>query len=70
MSAIGNLAAGVAAIIFAAVLAVADAAVVQAVEAEGVDVGKLGDDLGQHVDEEVAVGAQQAEHAAVRELFA
>ena len=50
-------------------LAIADAAVVQAVEAEGVHVGILGQDLRQDVDEEIAVGAEQAEHAAVRILL-
>ena len=50
-------------------LAVADAAVVQAVEAEGVDVRMLLKNLGQHVDEEVAVRPERAEHAAVAELF-
>ena len=50
-------------------LAVADAAVVQAVEAEGIDVGELRQDLGEHVDEEVAVRPEQAEHAAVRVLL-
>lgn len=49
--------------------AVADAAVVQAVEAEGVHVGVLRQDFREHVDEEIAIGAEHTEHAAVAEFF-
>ena len=49
--------------------AVADAAVVQPVEAEGVDGRVLRQDLGQDVDEEIAVRPEQAEHPAVRILL-
>ena len=56
----GDLSAGFLTVVVAAVLAVTDPAVVQAVEAEGVHVGVLRQDLGQHVDEEIAVGPQEA----------
>src|SRR5262249_41510934 len=50
-------------------LAIADTSVVQAIEAEGVHVWELGQNLGEHIDEEVAIGSQQAEHAAMRVLL-
>ena len=59
----------VAPIAVAAVPAVAAATVVQSVEAEGRGLRELLEDLGQHVDEEVAVGSEDAEHAAVRVLL-
>jgi stage V sporulation protein SpoVS len=61
---VGNLLAGLAAKGRAAVLAVADAAVVQTVEAEGVDRIFFAD-LGEHLDHKVAIGSEQAQHAAV-----
>ena len=51
------------AVIPTAMLTVADSAVVQPVKAEGVDLREPGQDLGQHLDEEIAVGTEQAEHA-------
>ena len=41
-------------------LAITNAAVVKPVEAEGVDLGIPGQDLGQDFDEKVAVRAEQA----------
>ena len=49
--------------------AVTHAAVMQPVEAEGIDIGILREDLGEHVDEEIAVRPERAEHPAVRELL-
>lgn len=65
---VGNLAAGFLPEVRPAMLAVADAAVVQAIEAEGVDVREFPQDLRQHLNEEVTVRPQQAQHAAVRKL--
>ena len=62
---IGDLRSCVFAIVVAAVLAITNPAIVQPVEAPGIHAILLGD-FSQHVDEEVAIGAQQAKHAAIR----
>ncbi len=61
----GDRGARVLPVALAAVAAIADAAVVQPVEAEGVNGRVHGEDLGQDVDEEVAIRPEQAEHPAV-----
>ena len=66
---VGDFRTCVGSIILPTVLAVADAAVMQTVEAEGIDVRKFCQDFRQHVDEEIAIWSEQAQHSAVRKLY-
>ena len=65
---IGNLRTSFSSIIPAAVFAIADPTVMQTIEAECVNIRKLCQDLSQHFNEEIAVGPQQTQHAAVWKL--